>query len=185
MTCRPRRQSPSKNSGGEPRIRAYEPRCKYARACSLWPQSAVFAVGAAANDNASEASANKAALKQVFANFIKPTEPGCSVGVARNGAIVHSSAYGLADLSAGKPLTADSVFNIASVSKNSPHSRSCCWMSASTIDRRSADQAHSGAVGFGTWRDRASPAASHRRIARLRGPVAVERAAFRGRRHAV
>jgi CubicO group peptidase (beta-lactamase class C family) len=78
--------------------------------------SAAFAMGAATNVDAS-AAANEAALKQVFANFVKPGEPGCSVGVARNGSLIHSSAYGVADMAARKPLTADSVFNIASVSK--------------------------------------------------------------------
>ena len=79
--------------------------------------SVTFAVAAPANDDASATSAHEAALEQVFADFIKPGEPGCSVGVARNGALVYSSAYGLADIAARKPLTADSVFNIASVSK--------------------------------------------------------------------
>lgn len=79
--------------------------------------SITFAMTAAGNDNVSAKSANETALKQVFADFIKPGEPGCSVGVARNGALVHSSAYGIADIAARKPLTADSVFNIASVSK--------------------------------------------------------------------
>jgi CubicO group peptidase (beta-lactamase class C family) len=43
--------------------------------------------------------------------------PGCAAGAMRGGKIVFSGAYGLADLKHGTPLTAASLFNMASVSK--------------------------------------------------------------------
>jgi CubicO group peptidase (beta-lactamase class C family) len=43
--------------------------------------------------------------------------PGCAAGAMRGGKIVFSGAYGLADLKLKTPLTAASLFNMASVSK--------------------------------------------------------------------
>lgn len=109
-------KSSSRGSGGGRRIPHAGSMSMLARWFVL-AASAAFAVGAAANDDIPATGTNEVALKQVFTGFVKPGEPGCSVGVARNGALVHSSAYGLADIAARKPLTADSVFNIASISK--------------------------------------------------------------------
>jgi CubicO group peptidase (beta-lactamase class C family) len=79
---------------------------------------AAISLGAAANNDAAASGAgNEAAIKRVFAEFAQPGQPGCSVGVMRNGALLHASAYGLGDIGAHKPLDADSIFNIASVSK--------------------------------------------------------------------
>ena len=43
--------------------------------------------------------------------------PGCAAGAMRNGKIVFSGAYGLADLKHKTPLTGASLFNMASVSQ--------------------------------------------------------------------
>ena len=43
--------------------------------------------------------------------------PGCAVGAMRDGKIVFSGGYGLADLNRKTPLTTASLFNVASVSK--------------------------------------------------------------------
>src|SRR5262245_8161612 len=85
----------------------------------------VIAAGAvaAANDanasaiDAADATANDAAVDKVFADFARPGQPGCSVGVSRDGAMLHASGYGLADIALGKRLDAHTVFNIASISK--------------------------------------------------------------------
>ena len=50
-------------------------------------------------------------------NDVKPGEPGCTVGVTKDGSLTHALAFGLADLERSKPLDARSVFNLASVSK--------------------------------------------------------------------
>jgi len=44
--------------------------------------------------------------------------PGVAILVSRNGVPLHMAGYGLADVQAGTPLTADSLFDLASVSKN-------------------------------------------------------------------
>lgn len=57
------------------------------------------------------------AIAGVMTEFVKPGEPGCTVGVAQGGALTHTLAFGLADLEKGKPLDPHSVINLASVSK--------------------------------------------------------------------
>lgn len=44
-------------------------------------------------------------------------QPGCAASVMQDGAIVWADGFGSADIAAGRPITADTVFNIASVSK--------------------------------------------------------------------
>lgn len=56
------------------------------------------------------------ALDALLAEHTSPTLPGCAVGVRGKGVDV-TRAYGLADLERPTPLTVDSVFNIASASK--------------------------------------------------------------------
>ena len=68
-------------------------------------------IGLAAEDPADRAIAG------VIDGFVKPNEPGCTVGVLQGGALTHARAFGLADLERGKPLDTHSVFNLASVSK--------------------------------------------------------------------
>jgi CubicO group peptidase (beta-lactamase class C family) len=53
----------------------------------------------------------------VFAQWDKSNSPGCSLAVYRDGEIVYSRGYGMADLEHGIALTPSSVFHIASVSK--------------------------------------------------------------------
>lgn len=73
--------------------------------------------GSAGFAAAEPSTANDAAVAKVFAAFAAPGQPGCSVGARRDGAMVHASAYGLADIATGQKLTGQSVFNIASISK--------------------------------------------------------------------
>src|SRR5690348_9649898 len=56
-------------------------------------------------------------LDRIFAGFNKPGSPGCSVGVVRNGQLVFRRSYGKGSLELGVPLTSQSVFYLASVSK--------------------------------------------------------------------
>ncbi len=66
---------------------------------------------------AEPSTTHDAAVAKVFAAFAQPGQPGCSVGARRDGALVHASGHGLADIAAGKKLSEQSVFNIASISK--------------------------------------------------------------------
>lgn len=57
------------------------------------------------------------AVDALFAAYEKTGSPGCSLGVIRDTAFVYSKGYGLASLELGVPLAPDSVFYMASVSK--------------------------------------------------------------------
>ena len=58
-----------------------------------------------------------AALDAVFGRWDREDSPGCAAGALRGGEFVFRGAYGMANLDHGVPLTADSVFRMASVSK--------------------------------------------------------------------
>jgi CubicO group peptidase (beta-lactamase class C family) len=65
------------------------------------------------------ASSDSAArwVDSVLAPFSSPQTPGCAVGVTRAGSLVFAKGYGMADLEHDTPITPDTRFNIASVSK--------------------------------------------------------------------
>ncbi|MBA2306406.1 MAG: beta-lactamase family protein [Acidobacteria bacterium] len=58
-----------------------------------------------------------AAVDALFADFASGNTPGCAVGVVQRGKVVLAKAYGLADLEHRIPLTPQSAFYMASVSK--------------------------------------------------------------------
>src|ERR1700743_3256969 len=44
-------------------------------------------------------------IDSICSKWDKPSSPGCAVGVVRNGSLVFSKGYGLADLEFGIPIT--------------------------------------------------------------------------------
>lgn len=56
-------------------------------------------------------------VDQLFATWNKPSSPGCSVAISRNGQLVYERGYGLANLELSVPITPTSVFEAASISK--------------------------------------------------------------------
>lgn len=56
-------------------------------------------------------------VDQIFAKFGSDSAPGCSVGVFQDGKILVQRNYGVADIATRAPLTGDTVFYMASVSK--------------------------------------------------------------------
>jgi CubicO group peptidase (beta-lactamase class C family) len=56
-------------------------------------------------------------VRAIFAEFDRPTSPGCTVAVYQGDQIVHRSAYGMANLDHDIKLTPSSIFHVASVSK--------------------------------------------------------------------
>jgi CubicO group peptidase (beta-lactamase class C family) len=78
-----------------------------------------FVAGALALSIAQAAAADPVddAIDGVMSAVVAPGEPGCTVGVVRDGVLTHTRAFGLADFERGKPLDSHSVFNLASVSK--------------------------------------------------------------------
>src|SRR3989441_361773 len=73
----------------------------------------------AASGRAASAAADKkaAAVDEVFADLTKRGSPGCALGVYRDGKIIYSKGYGLANLEENVPITPESVFDIGSTSK--------------------------------------------------------------------
>ena len=53
----------------------------------------------------------------LFAAYDEGERPGYAIGVIRDGELIHAMGYGLADISAGVPITPDTAFNLASLSK--------------------------------------------------------------------
>lgn len=56
-------------------------------------------------------------ISDIFEEYAGEDRPGCSVGVVRDGRLADSAAFGMADIGKRVPLRPDTVFNIASVSK--------------------------------------------------------------------
>src|SRR2546427_533034 len=67
---------------------------------------------------ASAADDKKAvAVDEIFVDLTKAGSPGCALGVYRDGKMVYSKGYGLANLEENVPVTPQSVFDIGSTSK--------------------------------------------------------------------
>ncbi|HEY4218559.1 MAG TPA: serine hydrolase domain-containing protein [Gemmatimonadaceae bacterium] len=73
----------------------------------------------AASAGAQTAPADSASrwVDSIFAPFDSRQSPGCAVAVTRDGAVAFAKGYGMADLEHDTPITADTRFYIASVSK--------------------------------------------------------------------
>lgn len=56
-------------------------------------------------------------IDALFAEWNSPDSPGCVYGVLREGRIIHSNAFGMADLARRTRLTTDTRFDIASMAK--------------------------------------------------------------------
>ncbi len=59
----------------------------------------------------------EANVDSIFASMERPTEPGCALSVMRDGTPIYERGYGMANLEYGIPITPNSVFHVASVSK--------------------------------------------------------------------
>jgi CubicO group peptidase (beta-lactamase class C family) len=66
---------------------------------------------------ASALYAQDARVDAIFAAVDNADTPGCAVGVIKDGEFVHRAGYGMANLELDVALTSDSVFRMASVSK--------------------------------------------------------------------
>ena len=65
----------------------------------------------------SRPDSQSAKVDNLFAAWNRTDAPGCAVGVSHNGAIVYEHGYGMANLERGVPITPETVFPIASISK--------------------------------------------------------------------
>lgn len=58
------------------------------------------------------------AINRLFAEWDQPNSPGVAVGVIQDGQFVHKAGYGIANLDAGTPITADTSFDVMSLAKS-------------------------------------------------------------------
>ena len=66
---------------------------------------------------ATGAAAQNPAVDKIFSALDKKDSPGCALAVMREGKVIYSRAYGMADLDHDLPITPASVFHVASISK--------------------------------------------------------------------
>ena len=81
--------------------------------CSL----SLFAFGSHARLSAAPQNARENEVRALVEKKIDGNGPGVAILVSRNGAPLHLGGYGLADVKRRVPITADSLFDLASVSK--------------------------------------------------------------------
>jgi CubicO group peptidase (beta-lactamase class C family) len=56
-------------------------------------------------------------IDTIFAKWDSTVTPGCALSVVKDGRIVYARGYGMADLDHDVPIRPESVFHVASVSK--------------------------------------------------------------------
>lgn len=78
-----------------------------------------LAAGAAAAQPPAAPAATPLAAQvdAIFKDYDKPASPGCAVGVYQDDRVVYRRAYGMANLDHDVPLKPESIFHVASVSK--------------------------------------------------------------------
>jgi len=57
------------------------------------------------------------AVDAIFADLTKPGSPGCALGIYRDGRIIYTKGYGLANVEDNAPITSQTVFDVGSISK--------------------------------------------------------------------
>jgi CubicO group peptidase (beta-lactamase class C family) len=62
--------------------------------------------------------ARAAKVDKLFATWSKPDSPGCALGIVRKGKLIVARGYGMANLDHDVPITAKSVFEVASMTKS-------------------------------------------------------------------
>ena len=74
-----------------------------------------FLVTTAPAQNGGDPLAKK--VDQLFATWDKPESPGAAIAIIKDGAVVYKRGYGSANLEYNIPITPQTVFHVASVSK--------------------------------------------------------------------
>ena len=64
-----------------------------------------------------ETGDDDAVVDAIFASWNLPGSPGCAIAVAKNGKVVYSRGYGYANLDYDIPITPQTVFDVASITK--------------------------------------------------------------------
>ena len=79
--------------------------------------AAVILICAGVAKAAEEPTAEFGRVDRLFAEWDKPTSPGCAVGVMKDGKIIYERGYGMADLDHDVKISPTTVFHVASMSK--------------------------------------------------------------------
>src|SRR5262245_61498487 len=87
------------------------------RVICVFTTAVLMGAVALAQGGASGSEAVAAQVDKVFAQYDKPDSPGCALAVIKDGQIVYKRGYGMADLDHDIPIRPDTVFHVASVSK--------------------------------------------------------------------
>ncbi len=93
---------------------------KYFRRFTFLVSVLSFAVGCTSRDEShagAETGNDNPVIDALFAHWDVPGSPGCAVAVSRDGILVYSRGYGYANLDYDIPITPQTVFDIASVTK--------------------------------------------------------------------
>jgi CubicO group peptidase (beta-lactamase class C family) len=80
----------------------------------------VLAVGCTSQDDPHagvQTGDDNAVVDAVFASWDMPGSPGCALAVAQDGALVYSRGYGYANLDYDIPITPQTAFDVASITK--------------------------------------------------------------------
>ena len=56
-------------------------------------------------------------IDKLFSQWNNPNTPGCAIGVVRNDSLIYAKGYGMANLEYGVPISPETIFHMASVSK--------------------------------------------------------------------
>jgi CubicO group peptidase (beta-lactamase class C family) len=80
-------------------------------------QAAALSLCLTTTASAQPADSIRVAVNRAFATWSNTDGPGCAVAVSREGNVVYQNGYGMANLELDVPITAASIFHVASVSK--------------------------------------------------------------------
>lgn len=78
----------------------------------------LVALGSPAALDAKQENEHESEIRRLVEKKINVNGPGVAILVSRQGTPLHLAGYGLADVKAGTPITPDSLFDLASVSKH-------------------------------------------------------------------
>ncbi|MEP6507423.1 MAG: serine hydrolase domain-containing protein [Gemmatimonadales bacterium] len=94
---------------------------KCALRLALFATASATIAACATNSKTTRTPANLVALDErvdsLFKHLIQTDGPGCAVGIYRDGAVVLTRGYGLANIEDGRPITPHTAFELGSVSK--------------------------------------------------------------------
>jgi len=84
---------------------------------SVFLTLAFLCAAALAQNGSPPVASLSAKVDRIFEKWDSTVSPGCALSVIKDGRIVYKRGYGMADLDHDVPITPESVFHVASISK--------------------------------------------------------------------